>query len=152
MGYRDIISLALVGAFFLLSSCGHRLPDQVFHVCLGTGEIDETVVHTIQAAAEKHGLTFNDNSQVARTDTLGIGAGNATAPSGSRVFFDVQKDGRGILIGSNSGTRGEDLRLSFFDADSEAAIFKSDVIRILSSLPDARVLAVDPDSDGPSPC
>lgn len=152
MGNRNGRFLALAGAVFMLSSCGSRVPDQEFDVCLGSGEIDEGVVSEIQAAAERHRLTFNDGGQSAKANRLAIDPEGATAPDGFPVFFDVQKGGRGILIGSNFGSQGEDLRLSFFDADSEAPDFKSDVMKILSSLPDARVLAVDPASDGPSPC
>lgn len=152
MGYRNVTSLVLAGAVFMLSSCGSRVPDQVFHVCVGSGEIDESVVSEIRTAAERHRLTFSDNSQSAKADLVEIDAENGVAPGGIPVFFDIQKDGRGILIGSNFGSQGEALRLSFFDADSEAPDFRSDVMKILSALPDTRVLPVDPASDGPSPC
>ncbi|HWT32005.1 MAG TPA: hypothetical protein VEB68_10505 [Croceibacterium sp.] len=151
MDYPTVRSLALAGAVFILSSCGSRVPDQVFHVCLDRGEINESVVSEIRTVAERHRLTFNDNSQNAKADLIEIDAEDGVAPDGVPVFFDIQKGGRGVLIGSNFGSQGEDLRLSFFDADSEPD-FKSDMMEILSSLPDARVLTVDPASDGPSPC
>ena len=152
MGDRILSSLALTGAVFMLSSCGSRIPDQIFHVCLDSGEIDERVVREIQTAAERHGLLFTDSGQSAKANRLKLDPEGATAPDGFPIFFDVQKGRRGVLIGSNFGSQGEDLRLSFFDADREAPGFKSEVMRILNSLPDARVLAVDPASDGPSPC
>lgn len=152
MGYRAVSALAIAVGALLLSSCGSRLPDQVFHVCLAAGEIDQAIVRDIRIAAEKHGLTFSDNGQSAKADLIKIDADDSAIPNGLPVFFDVQRGGRGILIGSNFGSQSEALRLSFFDADKEAEGFKSEVMRILGSLPDARVLPVDPDSEGPGPC
>lgn len=138
-----------------LSACsGSKRADKVLDVCFKSPEAIEGAVKNLQRVSGKFGYSFSETGGSAKSELEAIKADQSIIPEGRPVQADIKrKDGAILLIASNFGNTGQELRLSLFyqQNEGENSPFFRTVLSEMATLPNAHLYPRG-DDDGASPC
>ncbi|WP_338445658.1 hypothetical protein V5F89_10830 [Pelagerythrobacter marensis] len=108
--------IALLMGILALQACeGSKRADQTLYVCFDrSGEADRAM-GLLRGISDRFGYRFREYGGQAKADLETIDANPAVIPEGKPIQADIQNgDGKVLLIASNFGSVGEDLRVSLF--------------------------------------
>ncbi|HLL29435.1 MAG TPA: hypothetical protein VK403_00400 [Allosphingosinicella sp.] len=145
-------ALALMGVLSI-SACDATLPEDEVRLCV-KGGVTQDIVDRLADITRRHHLSFDDSGAQNRSELIGISADNAIIPTGVATNLLV-RDGRTVvLMGTNLGSTGDLLVLSFFNVkdDARRLSFKRDLLAETTRIPGARVIYRGPDPDGDVSC
>lgn len=118
------------------------------------GGVTQDIVERLADITRRHRLSFDDSGAENRSELIEISADNAIIPMGV-VTNILVRDGRTVvLMGTNIGSTGDLLVLSFFNVkdDARRLSFKRDIIVETSRMPNARMVYRGPDPDTEISC
>ncbi len=141
------IWVALLAGTLLLTACGKaKYPDRTYLVCLETG-VDESHVALFRDVAERYGYDFKDQGVEAKDSLLVIDADPSLIPENLATYFIVKESRHIIVIGTNIGSLGGELRVNLFylKGNNKDSPFNKDIVALIKAIPDAAVFDYDPE-------
>lgn len=144
----------LLGVIALQACEGSKRADQTVYVCFDrAGGADQTL-GLLRKISDRFDYRFREYGGQAKSDLETIDANPAVIPEGEPIQADIENnDGKVVLIASNFGSIGEDLRVSFFYRrdEGEGSPFHQAVISGLESIEGAQVNLSAAETDA-NPC
>lgn len=125
----------------VLSSCGtSKRPDRSFDLCFHSSDGASAATAMLRGVSDRFSYRFREYGAKAKADLKTIDASPSVIPEGRPVQLDIARnDGKILLIASNFGEGGNDLRVSFFyqSGEGEGSPFFETVVSGMRTLPDA---------------
>lgn len=138
--FLSLSALSLLGAFSI-SACDPLSPEYEVRLCVDGG-VTQDMVRRLADIASRHRLSFDDSGAENKEELITISAENSIIPTGVATNLLV-KDGRTVvLVGTNFGSTGELLILSFFNMkdDDRRSSFKRDILAEVARMPNSTVV------------
>lgn len=144
----------LLGAIALQACEGSKRADQTLYVCFDrSGEADRAM-SLLRGISDRFGYRYREYGGEAKSDLETIDANPAVIPEGEPIQADIQNDdGKVLLIASNFGSIGEDLRVSLFyrQNEGEDSAFHRAVVTGLETMEGAQLNRSAAETDA-NPC
>lgn len=132
----------LLGAIALQSCERSKRADQTIYVCFSRPGGPNEALGLLREISDRSGYRFREYGRQAKSDLETIDANTAVIPKGKPIQADIENDdGKILLMASNFGSIGEDLRVSLFYRRNEGrdSAFHRAVVTGLESMEGAQL-------------
>lgn len=147
--------LALLLGIFVLQACERsKRADQTIYVCFDRSGGADRAVGLLREVSDRFDYRLREYGGQAKSDLETIDSDSAVIPEGEPIQADIEnEDGEVVLIASNFGSIGEDLRVSFFYRryEGEGSPFHQAVVSGLEAIEGANLNLSAAETDA-NPC
>lgn len=147
--------LALLLGNFILQACERsKRADHTIYVCFDRAGDAGRAVGLLRQVSDRFDYRLREYGGQAKSDLDTIDSRSAVIPEGEPIHADIEnRDGEVVLIASNFGSIGEDLRVSFFYRrdEGEGSPFHLAVVSGLAAIEGAN-LNLSAAETGANPC
>lgn len=136
------LTMLVLGAITLQACERSKMADKVIYICFADSGESDRALALLHEISGRFDYRFREYGSQAKSDLEIVEANPAVIPDGEPIQADIENgNGEVVLIASNFGSIGEELRVSFFyrREEGEDSLFHQAVVSGLESIEGAQL-------------